>query len=228
MKTILLSLLTLASAMTAVAQTPVIDYRFDEVRRKVTVESQKQQAPATVGSKARSGDFVQTGWFSYALIATELYKAKFEIFSSTKVELTSKEPGVLLSLERGKLQAIFDKITGSEPRVVKTPGALLAVRGTKFTIEVGADGDTEVDVHEGVVEVRSPLQADPLFVRAGEYTRFSPRRAPGPKPIQMRGTRAPQDGAKPRGGEVQRPPRGTPSNPPPKPGHGGHGTPQSA
>ena len=232
MKKLTLSLLMLGAAMSAAAQTTVIDYRFDEVKRKVTLESQKQQVPATAGLKAQSGDTVQTGWFSYALIATETHKAKFEIFSSTKVALTSNEPGVLISLERGKLHAIFDKITGNEPRVVKTPGALLAVRGTQYTVEVDADGNTKLDVLEGIVEVRSPLQRDPLLVHAGEYTRFSPQHPPGPKPMPMRGKKRPQDGTKPRGGEVDpRQPRGNDGRPPQgtnQPGHGGHGTPGGA
>ena len=231
-KTILVSLLTLSSAISAAAQSNVIDYRFDEVRRKVVLETQKREVPAAVGLKAQSGDTVQTGWFSYALIATELYRAKFEIFSSTKVALASSEPGVLLSLERGKLRAIFDKITGNEPRVVKTPGALLAVRGTQYTIEVDADGNTKLDVQEGTVEVRSPLQSEPLLVHAGEFARYSPQRPPGMKPMPMRGNK-PQNGTKPHGGEGEQHPRGneppqdgrphgTPSAPPQ---HGGHGMP---
>ena len=236
MKTILFSLLTLSTAMPAAAQSNVIDYRFDEVRRKVTLESQKQQVQAAVGLKAQSGDTVQTGWFSYALIATEQHKAKFEIFSSTKVALASNEPGVLISLERGKLHAIFDKITGNEPRVVKTPGALLAVRGTQYTVEVDSDGNTKVDVHEGIVEIRSPLRPEPLLVHAGEFANYSRRRAPIAKP-NPHGSKPPT-GAKPRSGEGegQQPrgnepqdgrPRNMPAAPPARGGHGapGAGTP---
>jgi hypothetical protein len=58
MKTIVASLLTLA---TAAAQPAVIDYRFDQVKRTVTLESQKKEVPATVGLKAQSGDTVKTG-----------------------------------------------------------------------------------------------------------------------------------------------------------------------
>ena len=231
MKTTLLSLLTFATAMSAAAQSNVIDYRFDEVKRKVTLESRKQVVQAAVGLKAQSGDKVQTGWFSYALIATEAHKAKFEIFSSTKVALASNEPGVILTLERGRLHAIFDKITGNEPRVVKTPGALLAVRGTQYTVEVDADGNTKLDVHEGIVEIRSPLQPEPVFVHAGEFANYSRRVAPVAKPMPQRGNRAPNDGR----GEGSRPPQQprnggdepkdgrTPHNMPSPPSHSGGG-----
>jgi hypothetical protein len=226
MKTLLVSSLTLFSAITAAAQPSVIDYRFDEVKRKVTLASQKQQKPAVVGLKAQSGDTVETGWFSYALIATELHKAKFEIFSSTKVALASNEPGVLLSLERGKLHAIFDKITGNEPRVVKTPGALLAVRGTQYTVEVDNDGNTKVDVHEGIVEIRSPLRPEPFLVHAGEFANYGRQRPPQVKPSPTPHNKPSNDG-KPHGGEgngtPRRPSGGNDGGHPPS--HGGHGSP---
>ncbi|PYQ26381.1 MAG: hypothetical protein DMF56_24825 [Acidobacteria bacterium] len=223
MKTTLVTLLTCATAMSAAAQSNVIDYRFDEVKRKVTLESQNHEVQAAVGLKAQSGDKVQTGWFSYALIATEAHKAKFEIFSSTKVALSSNEPGVILSLERGKLHAIFDKITGNEPRVVKTPGALLAVRGTQYTVEVDADGNTKLDVHEGIVEISSPLRPEPVFVHAGEFANYSRRVAPVAKPMPQRGNRAPNDGhgEKPHGSDG--PKDGHPHDMPSPPSHGGGG-----
>src|SRR6476646_8571409 len=138
---------------TAIAQEPSVDYRFDEVKRNVTVTTAKQERRVDKGQHAQSGDKVTTGWFSYALIAAEKYRAKFEIYSSTDVQLAEGTPGVILSLERGRLHAIFDKITGTEPRVVKTPGALLAVRGTQYSVEVAANGGTTLDVFEGTVEV---------------------------------------------------------------------------
>lgn len=231
MKITLVTLLTFAAAMTAAAQSNVVDYRFDEVKRKVTLGSQNHEVQAAVGLKAQSGDTVQTGWFSYALIATEAHKAKFEIFSSTKVALASNEPGVILSLERGKLHAIFDKITGNEPRVVKTPGALLAVRGTQYTVEVGADGETKLDVHEGIVEIRSPLQTEPVFVHAGEFASYSRRVPPVAKPMPPRGNRTPNDGRgeKPHSGDNEPKnghPHNMPSSPPPSHGGSGHGAPQ--
>src|SRR6185369_2449143 len=134
MKKLAAVLLIVSAAGAATAQEPAIDYRFDEVKRKVTVTSAKQERRVDKGQHAQSGDKVETGWFSYALISAERYRAKFEIFSSSDVRLTEGTPGVILSLERGRLHAIFDKITGTEPRVVKTPGALLAVRGTQYTV----------------------------------------------------------------------------------------------
>jgi len=179
MKTVSVLLLPLAMLASAVTQAPTsVDYRFDEVKRNVTLTTPNQEIRVQKGHRAESGDKVATGMFSYALIAADHYKAKFEIFGSTSVQLAGGAPGVILSLERGRLHAMFDKITGSEPRVVQTPGALLAVRGTQYNVEVDKAGRTTLDVFEGTVEVRSDLRREPVLVHAGEESVFSRHDAP--------------------------------------------------
>ena len=165
------------------AQQAPIDYRFDEVRRSVTLTHGDRVQRVAKGLQAASGDKVETGWFSYALIASERHRARFEIFGSTQVTLASNTPGVILTLDRGRIRAAFDKITGSEPRTVQTPGALLAVRGTQFDVRVDSSGNTTLDVFEGIVEVQSPLQREPHFVRAGEESIFGPRKPPVMRPM---------------------------------------------
>jgi hypothetical protein len=211
MKTLLASLamLTAAAATTTTsANAPsTLGYRFDDVKRTVMLKTAKLESPAAKGSRAQSGDRVHTGWFSYALIAAEPQRAKFEIFSSTDVQLAGGTPGVILSLERGRIHAMFDKITGSEPRIVQTPGALLAVRGTQYNVEVDTAGKTIVDVFEGTVEIRSPLRPEPFLVHAGETSIFTRRDPPPDHPMKTPDDRrqdAPgrRDGAPPdpRGG----------------------------
>lgn len=160
-----------------------IDYRFDEVKRKVTLTSSKGDSRVSAGVLAKSGDRVQTGWFAYALLAAPRYAAHFEIFAGSDVQLASNTPGVLLSLERGRLKAIFDKLTGDEPRMVRTPGALLAVRGTRYGIEVGSDGAATLVVFEGTVEVRSELTPQPQLVHTGEICHFSRSMRPDVMPM---------------------------------------------
>jgi hypothetical protein len=201
MKTLLASLAMLtAAAATTTTPASTLGYRFDDVRRTVTLKTAKQESPAAKGSHAQSGDRVHTGWFSYALIAAEPQRAKFEIFSSTDIQLAGGTPGVILSVERGRIHAMFDKITGSEPRIVQTPGALLAVRGTQYNVEVDAAGKTIVDVFEGTVEIRSPFRPEPLLVHAGESSIFTRRDPPPDHPMKTpddRGQNAPgrRDGA---------------------------------
>lgn len=215
-------------ALPALAQ----DYRFDEVRRNVELNDAK----IAKGQQAKGGDSVETGWFSYALIAAQGQRAKFEIFGGTQVKLaTGDTPGVLLSLERGRIRAAFDKITGSEPRVVKTPGALLAVRGTQFDVIVDRQGNTTVDVWEGTVEVRWPARP-PMFVHGGEQSVYGRFKAPitRPMPEQRRRddpnrprddrghgdgdhNRRPDAGGRTGGDSRRGHPGGSPNNPPPPP-----------
>lgn len=224
-----LALLLLMMTSVAAQEAPV-DYRFDEVKRKVTVTTAKQERRVDKGQHAQGGDKVQTGWFSYALIASERHRAKFEIFSSTDVQLADGTPGVILSVERGTLHAIFDKITGTEPRVVKTPGALLAVRGTQYTVVVAQDGNTTLDVFEGSVEIRSPLRPEPFLIHAGQESIFSrremPRSMPMPKDRTPDGrTRREQPQQQPQhdGQHPQQPGEG--HGKPQPPSHGGGGNP---
>lgn len=182
MKTLFASLALLAVTAATTPQAPV-GYRFDDVKRNVVLKSANKESQAAKGLHAQSGDHVHTGLFSYALIAAEEHRAKFEIFSSTDVQLAGGTPGVILSLERGRIHALFDKITGSEPRIVQTPGALLAVRGTQYNVEVDGSGKATLDVFEGTVEIQSPLRPQPFLVHAGESSMFSRREPPPDHPM---------------------------------------------
>jgi hypothetical protein len=204
MKTFLASLAMLTAAAASTPPAPVA-YRFDDVKNTVILKTANHESQATRGLHAQSGDHVHTGLFSYTLIAAELYRSKFEIFSVTDVQLAGGTPGVILSLERGRIRALFDKITGSEPRIVQTPGALLAVRGTQYNVEVDNSGKTTLDVFEGTVEIRSPLRAEPFLVHAGQTSTFSRGEPPPDHPMQTPPDRrqdAPdhRDGGEPRSG----------------------------
>lgn len=183
MKALAASLLALTIVAAAQAQEKPIDYSFESIKRNVMLLKAGDETRVEQGQHAQSGDTVKTGWFSYALIASEASRARFEIYSATEVRLADGTAGILLTVDRGRIRAAFDKIVGSEPRVVKTPGALLAVRGTEFNVTVDNDGKTTVDVFEGVVEVQSPLAIEPMMVRAGQESIFSPRQAPRLQPI---------------------------------------------
>jgi hypothetical protein len=184
MKNLAACLFAIAATGIAPSQPQSIDYRFDDVRRSVVLTTPSQELKVDRGQLAHGGDKVHTGLLGYALIASDHYRAKFEIFGSTNVQLSQGTPGVIISLERGRLRAMFDKITGAEPRMVQTPGALLAVRGTKYDVEVDGSGQTTVDVWEGIVEVQSPVMLAPIFVRAGQESTFGRHQAPQtPQPI---------------------------------------------
>jgi FecR protein len=161
-----------------------IAYRFDQVRSKVVVTSHGAEMRAAQGTIAHDEDRVRTGWLGHAMLAAPRYAAEFEIFSGSEVTLAGGTPGLILSLDRGRLKAMFDKITGNEPRMVKTPGALLAVRGTRYGVEVGRNGDADLVVFEGTVEVKSALAKEPVLVHAGEGCHFGTSSAPMVMPMK--------------------------------------------
>lgn len=161
-----------------------IAYRFDQVRSKVVVTSHGADLRAAQGTIAHDADRVRTGWLGHAMLAAPRYAAEFEIFSGSEVTLAGETPGLILSLDRGRLKAMFDKITGNEPRMVKTPGALLAVRGTRYGVEVGRNGDADLVVFEGTVEVKSALAKEPVLVHAGEGCHFGTSSAPMVMPMK--------------------------------------------
>jgi hypothetical protein len=182
-----------ASAFTAAASDN-LSYRFDEVTKEVTkVEAAEPPRDArerrvAAGDSAKGGDLVRTGSGARAVLSVSERKARFEIGPFARARLQGDLPGVLLVLEKGRLKAFFDALTGEPPveRRVATPGALLAVRGTRYGVEISEGGETTLAVFEGTVEV-IPSSFKSVFVRAGELCTFGPRKEPQPAPMRDRG-----------------------------------------
>lgn len=151
---IVLTLATLAIA-TASEAPAVLEYDVIAVKRKLLLETADGEVALKAGDHARSGDVLRTGSRSRAELAVVDYSAKFVISSKTSFRLAHDRPGVLLEIERGSLRAIFGKLPEGDTRerLITTPSAVLAVRGTDYGVEVEKDGDTSVSVFEGTVEV---------------------------------------------------------------------------
>lgn len=167
-------------------------YRFETVRHAVHLwpgGDARRARPAAAGDSARSGDVVQTGWWGRAVITVPARASRFEIFPSTRVRLAADEPGVLLVLERGRLKALFEALAGGPvERRVGVPGALLAVRGTRYGVEVDKAGRSTLVVFKGVVEViPQSSQLPHLQVRAGQWADFGPGLAPRVLPMPRAG-----------------------------------------
>ncbi|KDA54559.1 hypothetical protein EG19_10355 [Thermoanaerobaculum aquaticum] len=161
-----------------------LEYRFAEVKSKVIITHGQTERRAQVGTVALAGDRVRTGWFGRAVIEVPTRGSRFELFPLTQAVLAGEQPGVLIELKRGRLWAVFEAITGQEERLVATPGAILAVRGTAYGLEVDRSANVELAVFEGTVEVRSSLpEVPPLLVPAGHFCTFSPARQPFSRPM---------------------------------------------
>ena len=80
----------------------------------------------------------------------------------------------------GRIRAYIQKRTGGAPPFqLGTPSAVIAVRGTRFDIEVNGRGTTEVDVFDGLVEVAGAgIQGQAVLVGPGFSTRVAVGGAP--------------------------------------------------
>ena len=157
-----------------------LTYDVVAVKRKLLLETDDGEQQLNVGDKAHSGDALRTGSRSSAELAVPARAACFHIGTKTAFRLAHDRPGVLLEIARGRLRAVFEAMTGDDQgeRLITTPSAVLAVRGTEYGVEVEKDGDTSVVVFEGVVDVRDAADiGEPVRVRAGESTRIRRGRA---------------------------------------------------
>jgi hypothetical protein len=100
----------------------------------------------------------------------------------TKLILVAPQPGNWDALEiiLGKVRAYIRKRTGGAPPFqMGTPSAVIAVRGTRFDVEVNTTGVSEIDVFEGLVEVGSTtMSGAPVLVSPGMSTRVGRGTAP--------------------------------------------------
>lgn len=191
--TFLLAPLALALLQSAPAPPPAFAYRFDQAKRSVYRRPQgdpAKEVKVSKGESAASGDTVRTGWLGQAILAVPERSVSFEVFADTEVRLAGGEPDVLLVVRHGRIKALFQALLEgrAQERRVSVPGALLAVRGTKYGVEVDRKGNSSLVVFEGVVEVLRPgTGMEPVRVRAGEWAAFGSGMAPRVEPMGMRG-----------------------------------------
>lgn len=101
----------------------------------------------------------------------------------------------------GRVRAYIRKRTGGAPPFqMGTPSAVIAVRGTRFDVEVNGHGVSEVDVFDGLVEVASATTpGSSVLVSPGFSTRVgmgTPPEPPVPTGEIRPGVEAPEEMAK--------------------------------
>jgi len=107
--------------------------------------------------------------------------------SNTRVVLKQPEAGAwrYVQLMIGHVRAEIQKRLGGAPGFqIGTPSAVISVRGTSFDVEVNRTGITEVDVHEGVVQLDSAKgMGESVLIRAGFSSRVGFEAGPeAPRP----------------------------------------------
>ena len=178
---------SVSGVATDAVETDSITYEVVAVDGKLFLEAEPEPQRLNVDDHAVSGDRLRTGSSSSAAIGVPSHTTLFRLDAKTTCTLAHDRPGVLLHIEKGRLRAIFGEFSGTEPRLVTTPSAVLAVRGTEYGLNVKKNGDTELIVFSGVVEVTDiDLAGPPVRVEAGQKTRIRLQRpAEAPKTHRM-------------------------------------------
>jgi FecR protein len=102
----------------------------------------------------------------------------------TRLVVSEPAPGNWNAVEifLGRIRAYIRKRTGGAPPFqMGTPSAVIAVRGTRFDVEVNGRGVSEVDVFDGLVEVASATTpGSSVLVSPGFSTRVGMGSSPEP------------------------------------------------
>jgi len=149
-----------------------------------------------------AGTVLETGDGRLALV---LRADESEILVQPHTRLVVREPAPgnwnAVEVLLGRVRAYIRKRTGGAPPFqMGTPSAVIAVRGTRFDVEVNGAGVSEVDVFDGLVEVASStIPGSSVLVSPGFSTRVGMGTLPEP-PVptgEIRpGVEAPEEMAK--------------------------------
>jgi hypothetical protein len=158
--------------------------------------------PPMRGQVLPAGTVLETGDGRLMLV---LRADESEILVQPHTRLVVREPAPgnwnAVEVLLGRIRAYIRKRTGGAPPFqMGTPSAVIAVRGTRFDVEVNGHGVSEVDVFDGLVEVASPtIPGSSVLVSPGFSTRVglgTPPEPPVPTGEIRPGVEAPEGMAK--------------------------------
>jgi hypothetical protein len=139
--------------------------------------------PASSGEQLEAGSQIRTGPLSAAKLvffdgSTTDLEAEVAV---AVVQMNSRRDGgkaiILLRQTSGQTRSHVRRLPDQASRFeIRTPTAVVAVRGTEFTTTVETDGTTSVAVAEGLVEVTA--RETTVAVPAGQRTVVQPERPP--------------------------------------------------
>ncbi|MBU0566441.1 FecR family protein, partial [bacterium] len=166
MKKLIISFLFLMVSLPLFAQeNGALSFFSGEVKVK---ENGRDWQPARLNMEIKTGDEIKTGADSKAEI--KIGNDLIKIDGNTHFVVAELAKKSLFEVALGKAWFRVKKIRGNTIEV-KTPTAVVGVRGTIFSIEV-RDGITLLDVLKGMVEAL--IKEKSFIVRGGEGLRTDP------------------------------------------------------
>lgn len=136
---------------------PYAGASISDFKGKIELKTQIQGSlSAARGLSLAAGTEVNTGNGKLLLHLTD----GSEVLLGPHTRLILTQPSAVdwkyLQLIIGRIRVEVQKRLGGAPSFqIGTPSAVISVRGTRFLVEVNRRGITEVDVEEGMVELRS-------------------------------------------------------------------------
>jgi hypothetical protein len=168
--TLLLAATVAVSAVSLHAQDEGVATVLSQVNQVSVLDNAGYVKPLSVGDRLRQHETVITGPDGYARFQLS-DGSIFEVYSNSKV-VFRETPGItdLLDLFIGRVKVFIEHSKGPNPKDVKTPTAVISVRGTVFDVAVqDADGTTFVTLDDGIVDVRNLTAPGPsVLLRPGE------------------------------------------------------------
>jgi ferric-dicitrate binding protein FerR (iron transport regulator) len=152
--------------------------RLIQMNGQVSVMLGTAAKPLFVDDNISPQQTVITGPDGYAVFRVA-DGSTFEVFPNSKAVFRST-PGNwedLLEMVLGKVRVEIQHLAGKpNPNKVRTPTAVISVRGTIFDVAVMDDkGTTLVMVEQGVVAVRNEMQpGEPIILKTGEWVEVDP------------------------------------------------------
>jgi FecR protein len=163
------------------ASLPIGSAVVGEVKGVVTVLS-PQGTPVSFerGQLLEAGSTIETGKGSVVLNLQDGSQILVRPNSRVVLQSPADSAGQYLQLMLGKIWAKVQKRFANAPSFrMGTPSAVITVRGTEFTVELGKKNETFVYVREGIVEVAQRGAEDhSVLLNPGYFTRVQPNQAP--------------------------------------------------
>jgi hypothetical protein len=163
--------------------------KVTQLSGRVSILKDSTEWALHIGSVVAVKQVIVTGADGFAVLQVS-DGSTFEVYPNSRVIFRDNPANWkdLLNLLLGRVKVHIQRL-GGQPNYnkVKTPTAVISVRGTVFDVVVEDEASTLVSVEEGQVEVRHSLLPSTKLVNAGEYLRVyrdqplaqsgSPRRA---------------------------------------------------
>lgn len=185
--TLLLAAMAVVPAATLHAQDESAATVLVQVNQVSVLDSSGYVKPLSVGDRLRQHETVITGPDGYARFQLS-DGSIFEVYSNSKV-VFRETPGLtdLLDLFIGRVKVFIEHSKGPNPKDVKTPTAVISVRGTVFDVAVqDADGTTFVTLDDGVVDVRNLTAPGPsVLLKPGDSILVEPNKPLMPQQISQ-------------------------------------------